>query len=122
GKSRPTKGRFAAGLKGWLSPEQGAGADAGGSREFGGAHLLAVLVAQPQHLDLAALRRHPDRVLVDGGNLAHLADHVREAAEHDLAGIVDVELLARKRGPGARRRVAAADEVVDLFYGLRPVD
>ena len=37
-------------------------------------------------------------------------------------GVEYPELLAAERGPGAGRRIAAADQAIDLLPGLAPVD
>ena len=44
------------------------------------------------------------------------------AAAARLGAVVDVELPALDRGPGAGRRVGGADQVVDVGCRLRPVD
>src|SRR6185503_6606140 len=75
-----------------------------------------------QHLDVAALRGDLEALRGHVRHGADLAAHVREAPEEDLLRIEDLQRLAAGGGPGARRRVAAADQVVDVVDRLRPVD
>src|SRR3970040_204598 len=65
--------------------EDSAVRDAVGARELAPGQFLAILAARAQHLDPATLRRHLEARLGDIGHLAHLADHVGEAAKDMLA-------------------------------------
>src|SRR5260370_19440004 len=85
--------------------------------------LLAVAALAAQDLDEAAgaMNRH-----ARGTDLDDLADflaaHRAEDAGGDLSRIEDLQPLAVDRRPGARRRVAAADDVVGRVDVVGPVD
>src|SRR3546814_6740150 len=66
--------------------------------------------------DGAAMCRHGDAVAVDR------QDAARCARSGHLAAVEDLHLVALPGGPGARLRIGAADQVVDLVDRLVPLD
>src|SRR5688500_172536 len=92
------------------------------ARELSTADLLAVGTACAQHFDRPALRGHAKARLGDVGHFADLAAHVGIATEGVFLRVEDLDLLAVQRGPRARRRIAAADHVVDEIDRIGPVD
>src|SRR5260370_31725121 len=93
--------------------------DAGvGPRDLG-----AIAETPPRHLHEAALGEDPHARLTDRDDLADLASADRAKGRgDDLARIEQVELALTCRGPGAGRRVAAADQIVHEIDMGRPVD
>src|SRR3990172_10935915 len=102
--------------------QNGSRGDAKGGREFAGGYLLAVLVLRFEHLDPATLRGDEKAAGADLGYFANLAFDVTERAEQVLAAIENLQFLAPQGGPCARRGIAAADQIVDEFDVVRPVD
>src|SRR5579862_2938714 len=102
--------------------EPGALGETGLARELGGRQLLAALGLQPEHLDLSALGGDTEAF---GAKCRHLADRTldrAEGAEPVLSRIEDLDLAATEGRPCAGRRVAAADQVVDVIDVVMPVD
>src|SRR6185503_17519069 len=82
---------------------------------------LAVAELRAQHFDAPALRRDLERLV---GDFDHFADFSLDGAEGShrmLARVEDLQLAAAQGGPRARRRVAAADHVVDEVDMVGPV-
>ena len=63
-----------------------------------------------------------DRVVGDRGDLPRLASDLAMPLDRALAAVEQEHLLAGDQGPGARRRIAGADQVVDLVDVVAPVD
>src|SRR5262245_4094654 len=94
----------------------------GGGYEFAGCDLRAVVSLDAQNLEAAvgaddreALGRHLD-------DLAHLAPDAFRVHRRQRLGLEDLQRVAVQRGPGAGRRIAAADQPVDVLPGPAPVD
>ncbi len=92
-----------------------------------GAHLrrrqfFAAVVAQLEDFDLAALRRHGDTLLADGGDGTDGALDLGKGLHRMLARGMHLQFLAFETGPCRRGRIAAADEVVDQVDVVVPVD
>src|SRR5690242_10388334 len=102
-----------------LAAENGSFGDA----RVGRGNLGAVVEAHPRHLDVAALGEDSHARLADRDDLADFASADRAKGRGgDLARIEQVELALTCHGPGAGRRVAAADQVVHEVDMGRPVD
>src|SRR5947209_17581038 len=94
-----------------------------GDARLGGGDLGAIVETHPRDLDKAALGEDPHARLADRDDLADLASADRaKGRSDDLARVEQVELAFACRGPGAGRRVAAADQIVDEIDMVRPVD
>src|SRR5262249_61866485 len=75
-----------------------------------------------QNLDAAAGAADSEAVGSDLGDLAHLAADALGIARGQRLGLEHLQRLALERRPRAGRRIAAADEIVNLPPGLAPVD
>src|SRR5579863_956244 len=104
------------------SAENRAGGEAGLPAELRRGEFLAVLRAQGEDFDLPALRAHQQTLLPDVGDRADLALDLAEGAREMFARLEHSQLLAVQERPRRRRRIAAADEVVDLVDVIVPVD
>src|SRR5215212_324380 len=96
----------------------------------------AVAEAQPRAFDKPALRQDAQPLGTGRDDLADLlAAHRAEGWRHDLFRVEQIQFLSLnalwaiigfalglERGPGARRRVAAADQVIDEIDMAGPVD
>src|SRR4029077_8019074 len=107
---------------GGSAAEQGARNDPVLGDEFGGRDVLTVLVLRLDYLDPPALGGHEEALRAVFGDLADLALYRAESTDEVLAAVEDLQLFAADRRPSARRRVAAADEVVSEINVVRPVD
>src|SRR5580658_3776048 len=102
-----------------LRAENVADGDAGLAR----GDLLAVIEAAAQQLDGAAGRVDGDARRRRRDDLAGaMALHRGEGAGDMLLRVEEVEPAAAERRPGAGRRVAAADQIVDGLDMMAPVD
>ena len=90
--------------------------------EFGRTHFFSTLRAQFQHFNLAALGMDEQRGLSDFDHLTRFPHHVRVAACRVFAAVEDRHTRAGQLGPGARRGVAGADQVVHLIDMIGPMD
>src|SRR5262249_11843743 len=115
----------------WLgsgSYEPRCGVELGGGGEFpgrdlgAGRALGAVVGLHAQILDAAVGADDGEAVGSDLGDLAHLAADALGVARGQGLGLERLQRLALERRPRAGRRIAAADEIVDLAPGLAPVD
>src|ERR1700739_1668045 len=102
--------------------EHGAMVQAEGHCKCRRRQFLRFLAFRLEHFDLAALARDPQTLGPQLDDLAHLASDGAEAAAQMRAGSEDLDLLPIQRGPGARRRVAAANQVVREIDVTGPVD
>ena len=92
-----------------------------GEISLGGCDLLAAVPAHPLHLDEAALAMDQRAGIGDRHHLAELlALHLGKGAGDALAALEQEQLSPVMRGPGARRRVDAADQVVGQIDMARP--
>ena len=73
-------------------------------------------------LEAAVGANHGEAVAVDGDDLAHLAGDALGVFGRQRLGVEDFHGLAVELRPGAGRRIAAADQPVDLLPRLAPVD
>src|ERR1019366_4406363 len=90
---------------------------------LGRGDFLAAVPADALHLDEAALAMDHDIGAVSRHDLADLfALHLGEGAGDALRALEQEQLLAVERGPGAGRRIAAANEVVGEVDVRGPVD
>src|SRR5204862_3423322 len=94
---------------------------------FGGFDLGAVAEAQARAFDKAALRVYTDAFGAGRDDLAQfLAAHRAKGRRHDLLRVKEIELLLAglgfERRPGARRGIAATDQIVDEIDMVGPVD
>src|ERR1700722_4710048 len=88
-----------------------------------GLDLGAVVEPEARHVDETALRVDADAVRPRRDDLAQFfAAHTAKGRRHDLPRVEQVEPLVAHRRPGARRRIAAADQIVDEIDVVRPVD
>src|SRR5215831_7111666 len=94
----------------------------GGGGEFAGRDLGAVVGLHAQNLDAAIGADDGEAVGLDLGDLAHLAADAFGIARGQGLSLEHLQRLALERRPGAGRRIAAADEIVNLPPGLAPVD
>src|SRR5215471_14620328 len=91
-------------------------------RPLAGLDLLAVGGLHPGDLEAPVGANHGEAVRLDRDDLAELAADPLGVAGGQRLGVEDFQLLAVERGPGAGRRIAAANEPVDLLPGLAPID
>src|SRR5215475_11008532 len=109
----------------WLgsgSYEPRCGVELGGGGEFPGRDLGAVVGLHAQKLDAAVGADDGEPVGSDLGDLAHLAADALGVARGQGLGLEHLQRLALERRPRTGRRIAAADEIVNLPPGLAPVD
>src|SRR5438045_3945151 len=97
-----------------LRAEYRSHSESGGVQEFDSGLLLCVLGLQLQDLDLTAVRGDAEALGPDCADFADLALHRAERSRRVFARIENLQLRAAGRGPCAGRRVAAADEIVDV--------
>ena len=83
---------------------------------------LAVLIAQREDFDLAALRGDAEAVVAQSRSRCRWPLDLGEGARGVFAGVEQLQLLAVEQRPRARRRIAAADQVVDEIDVIVPVD
>src|SRR3990170_2899556 len=91
-------------------------------KQFSGRDFLSVAELCAQHFDAPALRGDLEGLVRDFKHFADFSLHRAEGAHWMLARVEDLQLGAAERGPGARRRIAAADRVVDEVDVVRPVE
>ena len=91
-------------------------------RPFAGVDLLAVGGLHAGDLEAAVGADHGEAVGFYRGDLAGLAGDALRVLRRQRLGVENLELLAVERTPGAGRRVAAADQPVDLLPRLAPID
>src|SRR5215467_14891718 len=118
--SNPVDGRDYGGAGG-LAAQHSAGGNTVLRDEVGRGDFLALFVLGLEYLDAAALGGHEEALRADFRDLADLALHGAEGAHPMLAAVEDLQPLAVDRGPGARRGIAAAYEVVDEIDVVGPV-
>src|SRR4051812_37797099 len=94
----------------------------GARRPFAGFDLLAFGRLHAGDLEAAVGADDGDAVGFYRDDLAELAGDALRVLRRNGLGVEDLDGLAVERGPGAGRRVAAADQAVDLLPGLAPVD
>ena len=92
----------------------------GGRGEFAGVELLAVGGLHARDLEAAVGANHGEAVGFDLDDLAHLAGDALGVFRRQRLGVEDLQLLAVERRPRAGRRIAAADQVVDLLARACP--
>src|ERR1700722_5585635 len=91
-------------------------------RPLAGFDLLAVGGLYAGDFEAPIGADHGEAVGFDHGDFADLAGDPFRVFRRQRLGVEDFQLLAVERGPGARRRIAAADDAVDLFPRLAPID
>src|SRR5262249_4028547 len=94
----------------------------GSSGEFAGRDLGAVGGLHAQNFDAAVGADDGEAPGRDLDDLAHLASDALGVARRQRIRLEDLQRLAVERRPRPRRRMAAADEIVDLPPGLAPID
>src|SRR5512138_120811 len=99
-----------------------AGGDLGGRCPLASADFLAAGGLDAGDLEAAVGADDGEAVAVDGDDLAELAADALRVFRRQRLGVEDAQLCAVDRGPGARRRIAAADQAIDLLPRLAPVD
>src|SRR5207244_811123 len=83
-------------------------------REFSGRDLLTVVRLHAQNLDASIGADDGESVRRNLDDLTHLSpDSFRISRRHRLC-LEYLQCVSRKRRPRARRRIAAADEIVNL--------
>src|SRR5205823_6057564 len=103
------------------SCETRAGGDVRALRPFARADLAGVGL-HARHFEASVGADHRDAVSIHSDDLAELAgDPLRALGWHRLC-VENLDGLAIEGGPGGRRRVAAADQPVDLLPRFAPVD
>src|ERR1700693_3136403 len=105
----------------WLC-ESGLGLEIDRLRPLAGFDLLAVGGLHAGDFEAPIGADHSEAVGFDHGDFADLACDPLRVFRRQRLGVEYFELLAVERGPGAGRRMAAADEAVDLLPRLAPVD
>src|SRR5580765_374071 len=93
-----------------------------GFRPFAGVNFLAVGRLDARDLEAAVGADNGKAVRFDGGDLTELAANAFRILRWDGLGVKNSQLLAVECRPGAGRRIATADEPVDLLPRLTPVD
>jgi hypothetical protein len=96
--------------------------EVGGLRPFAGVDLLAVGGLHARDLEAPIGADDGEAVAFDRDDFANLAGDAFRILRRQRLGVEDLQLLAVERGPGAGRRIAAADQPVDLLPRLAPVD
>src|ERR1043165_5632735 len=104
-----------------MSCEDRAFPDAGALGPFAGADLRAVGL-HARDLEAAVGAHHRDAVRLDRDDLAELAGDALRVLRGKGLGVKDLHRLVAELAPGAGRRIAAADQPVDLLPRLAPVD
>src|SRR4029078_11239057 len=104
------------------SGEHGVGGDICGFRPFAGFDFLAVGRLDAGNFEAAVGADDRKSIRLDGSDLAGLSADAFRVLRGERLGVENLQLLAVESGPGAGRRVATADEPVDLFPRLAPVD
>ena len=94
--------------------------EVGGLGPFAGVDLLAVGGLHARDLEAAVGADHGEAVGLDRDDLAHLAGDALGVLRRQRLGVEDLQLLAVERRPGAGRRIAAADQPVDLLATACP--
>jgi len=102
--------------------EDRAGLDCARGKQLRGGEFLAIAELGAQHFDAAALSADLEALVGQFDYFADLALDRTERAHRMLAGVEDLQFFFFQRGPGARRGVAAADQVVDEVDVVGPVD
>src|ERR1700693_2551977 len=105
----------------WLC-ESGLGLEIDRRRPLAGFDLLAVGGLHARDFEAPIGADHGKTVGFDHGDFADLAGDPLRILCRQRLGVEDFSLVAVERGPGAGRRIAAADEPVDLLPRLAPVD
>src|SRR5262249_62077623 len=90
--------------------------------EFAGRDLGSVGRLHAQNLDAAVGANDGETVGRDLDDLAHLAGNSFGVMRRQGLRFEYLQRLPIQGGPSARRRIAAADEIVDLPPGFAPVD
>ncbi len=90
--------------------------------EFAGIHFLAVGGLHAGDLEAAVGADDGKAVGFDGDDLAELAGDALGVLRRQRLGVENLQRLAVEGRPGAGRRVAAADQPVDLLPRLAPID
>src|SRR5262249_14057079 len=104
------------------SRKAGAGREPGGGGVFSRADLAAVGRLYAQDFDAAVGAGNSEAIGLDRDDLTHLAGNPFWVARRQRFRLEHLEALAVQSRPGAGRRIAAADEIVDLPPRLAPVD
>src|SRR5215212_4368691 len=99
----------------------GAGLDRAACKQFTCRDFLPVAELGAQHFDAPALGGDLEGLVRDFNHFADFSLDGAEGAYRMLARVEDLQLGAGQGGPRARRRVAAADHVVDEVDVVRPV-
>src|SRR5262249_49183230 len=94
----------------------------GSGRVFSCSDLAAIGRLHPQDFDAAVGARYREAIGLDGDDLPHLAGNPLWVARRQRFRFEHLEVLAVQRRPRAGRRIASADEIVDLPPRLAPVD
>ena len=89
---------------------------------FAGFDFLAVGRLNARDFEAPIGADHGKAVRFNRGDFAELAADPLRVLGRQRLGVEDFQLLAVERRPGAGRRIAAADQTVDLLPGLAPVD
>ena len=90
--------------------------------EFAGVDLLAAGGLNARDLEAAVGADDRKAVGLDRDDLADLAGDAFRVFGGQRLGVENLQRLAVERRPGAGRRIAAADQAIDLLPGLAPVD
>src|SRR4029077_8228519 len=95
--------------------ESGLGLEIDRLRPLAGFDLLAVGGLHAGDFEATVGANYGEAVSVDGGDFADLAGNPLRVFRRQRLGVEDFQLLAVERGPGAGRRIAAANQAVDLL-------
>src|SRR6185437_8990307 len=94
----------------------------GGFHPFAGIDFLSIDGLNTRNLEASVGTDNREAVWLNGSNLSELTSDAFGVFRRQRLGVKDFQLFAVERGPGARRRIAASDQSVDLFPRLAPVD
>src|SRR6185369_6460316 len=99
-----------------------AGRDLGGRCPLARAGLLAAGGLDARDLEAPVGANDGEAVAVDGDDLTEFAADAFGILRRQRLGVEDAQLHTVDGRPGTRRRIAAADQPVDLLPRLAPVD
>jgi hypothetical protein len=86
----------------------------GGGRKFAGVDLLTVGGLNAGDLEAAIGADDRKTIALDHDDLAHLAGDAFGVLGRQRLGVENLELFAVERAPSAGRRIAAADQRIEL--------